>query len=240
MIQLIWARGYFQLRQFSDSPITGPTTLFTLNTRCDSSSRDTTAETVLSLEPDIVIIQDIGERMREEFTDQGIDGRYAHQAFFPSSDPSTCGIAIYSKIPMEQLDISTSGHAAVLSQIDATEVLLFATDNPSPTKDLEGWKSEMNQLGHAAAASDLPVVVVGDFNAVNEHFPLREIKERAYLHDVTSGLGWFPTWETGNGFIPLIQIDHVLASPGITADRAKTLTVGRNAHRALLVRLQTD
>lgn len=240
VLQLVWAQGYFPLRKVSVSPSADATTLFTLNVRCDSSSRDATAETVLELSPDIVVMQDSGQRMREEFEEQGADLVYPYREFFSRESLPSCGIEIYSKKPIERVDIGVREQAAVTAEIGSTKVLLLATDIATPTKNLEGWEKEIAGLGEVAAAADLPVLVVGDFNAVAEHFPVRRILKEANLHEVTSGLGWFPTFDAARKPGALIQIDHVLASPTITAANAEAMTIGRNAHRALMVWLENQ
>lgn len=237
--QLVWAQGYFPIRRFTNPPASAEqaTTLFTLNTRCYSTWRGPTAKMVMALDPDIVVMQDTGQQMREEFQADGSFDHYPHQVFFSNGPNSTCGIAIYSKVPLKDptSDPDMGYAASVTTWVGSTKVLLLATDIPTPTKDLRGWQKELADLGEIAVNATLPVIVAGDFNAVAEHFPMRRMMNRANLHQVTSGLGPFPTWEVGRGPAPLIQIDHVLASPTITAERAQALTVAGNAHRALLV-----
>jgi len=83
-----------------------------------------------------------------------------------------------------------------------------------------------------------PVVVAGDLNAINEHLTVRELVARG-LSDaaVQAGAGWRPTWPAGRWYPPLIPIDHVLVSDGLTATAVDTVEIPGTDHLGLVAEL---
>lgn len=133
------------------------------------------------------------------------------------------------------------------------EFVLVPADVPGPQGGVAAWESAIAGLGVAAeahGAEGWPVVVAGDFNAVREHLPFRRlVGERAggWLGDggeaASSGLvnaaeaagaGWQPPYRADRWLPPLIEIDHVLVSPGIEVGAVETVRVGGHAHLALV------
>jgi endonuclease/exonuclease/phosphatase (EEP) superfamily protein YafD len=84
------------------------------------------------------------------------------------------------------------------------------------------------------------LVVVGDFNAIEEHLTMRRLAAIG-LRNAMSGwrspgvLGWQPSWPTDKALVPpLIRIDHALHSDSVEAWRPRYVVVTGSDHKALL------
>jgi len=98
------------------------------------------------------------------------------------------------------------------------------------------WRTEHEVVRSAAAANrGQPLVVAGDFNAVDDHRPMRELR-RDGLRSATdiTGAGWLPTYPANGLIPPTIPIDHVLLSPELTATSVSTFGVAGTDHLGLL------
>jgi endonuclease/exonuclease/phosphatase (EEP) superfamily protein YafD len=82
---------------------------------------------------------------------------------------------------------------------------------------------------------DHPLVVAGDFNAVNDHGPMQAL-QRAGLKSATdvAGAGWLPTYPANRLIPPLLPIDHVLINEDLTATSVTSFAVSGTDHRGLL------
>ena len=81
------------------------------------------------------------------------------------------------------------------------------------------WATEHRALRNAVAADlERPTIVAGDFNAVDDHGPMQQLRGLG-LKSATDvlGAGWLPTYPANRRFPPLLPIDHVLVNDQLTA-----------------------
>jgi len=83
------------------------------------------------------------------------------------------------------------------------------------------------------------LVVVGDFNAIDEHLTMRRIRDVG-LQDsmtgwaLTAGDGWQVSWPNDPRVPFLIRIDHALHSASVDAWRPSFVTLSGTDHRAMI------
>jgi endonuclease/exonuclease/phosphatase (EEP) superfamily protein YafD len=83
------------------------------------------------------------------------------------------------------------------------------------------------------------LVVVGDFNAIDEHLTMRRIRDLG-LQDsmtgwpLTAGDGWQVSWPNDPRVPFLIRIDHALHSASVDAWRPSYVTLSGTDHRAMI------
>lgn len=102
------------------------------------------------------------------------------------------------------------------------------------------WSREHAALLQRAEQLDnAPEVIAGDFNATDDHGPMRAMADHGFVSatDIT-GAGWMPTYPSDSRvFPPLIEIDHVLVNSRLTALSIKTFRVDGTDHLGLITRL---
>ena len=86
-----------------------------------------------------------------------------------------------------------------------------------------------------AADLDRPTVVAGDFNAVDDHGPMQQLRGLG-LKSATDvlGAGWLPTYPANRAFPPLMPIDHVLINEPAHRHLDHTFTIEGSDHLGLL------
>ena len=151
--------------------------------------------------------------------------------------------AIYSRFPLSRS--SQIGHTSFqqwattvrVPRVGAIRLLAVHPCNPYCGGDR--WSSEHRQVRRAVIDNlDQPLVVAGDFNAVDDHGPMQALK-RAGLKSATdvAGAGWLPTYPANRGFPPLLPIDHIMINKDLTATSVTTFAVSGSDHRGLLATL---
>jgi endonuclease/exonuclease/phosphatase family metal-dependent hydrolase len=102
------------------------------------------------------------------------------------------------------------------------------------------WRDEHAALLQRAEQLDnAPEVIAGDFNATDDHGPMRTLARHGFVSaaDIT-GAGWMPTFPADRRTMPpLIEIDHVLVNRRLTALSISTFRVTGTDHLGLVARL---
>jgi endonuclease/exonuclease/phosphatase family metal-dependent hydrolase len=94
------------------------------------------------------------------------------------------------------------------------------------------WTAEHTELRHwLARQDDTPTVVAGDFNAVDDHGPMRELYAKGWRSAADlAGAGFIRTYPANRRIPPLIGIDHVLVDARLTATSFETFGVPGTDH----------
>ncbi|GAA3694385.1 hypothetical protein GCM10022204_07760 [Microlunatus aurantiacus] len=97
------------------------------------------------------------------------------------------------------------------------------------------WSTEHTELRqYVARLDDTPTVVAGDFNAVDDHGPMRDLYADGWRSAADlAGSGFVRTYPADRRFPPLIGIDHVLVDAPLTATSLQTFEVPGTDHLGL-------
>lgn len=118
-------------------------------------------------------------------------------------------------------------------------VRLIAAHPCNPYCGSNYWYTEHQQLRAVARENlDLPLIVAGDLNAVDEHGPLRAMRSDG-MESVTDilGAGWLPTYPAGHRIPPLLPIDHILLDRFLTATSVQRFAVADTDHLGLMAQI---
>ena len=117
-----------------------------------------------------------------------------------------------------------------------TPVRLLALHTTSPTTPgrLRQRDRQLRAATHWITAQDLPVVVVGDFNATPWSHRFRRMLAGTDLVDSGRGRGYRPTWPSILGFAG-IPIDHALHDRSLAIARRELGPDMGSQHRSLVV-----
>jgi len=148
--------------------------------------------------------------------------------------------SIYSKFPLSKGTLlgrtSFQQWQAAVQVPELGTIQLFAVHPCNPYCGSGRWASEHADLRRRIQPlSGGPVVVAGDFNAVDDQGPLQRLRSDGLRSgaDLT-GAGWMPTYPANRSFPPLLPIDHVLVSPRLTVTSIRSFAVTGSDHRGLL------
>lgn len=233
-LQVWWARPYWPAAPASG---TGSVTLLTMNMRGNARGIADLADVVLRTRPDVVVVEGLWRSERDKLGQQWAR-LLPHSTFHPLAALPGCGTFVFSRTPLREL--SDAGATQPVVEVDLPDgpLVVLPVDLPTPTEGVAPWLDAFTHLTDAATAHrGSPVVVAGDFNAVREHAPMRQLLRDTGLRDAAevAGAGWTPTFPARSWHPPLIGLDHVLLGDGLAASGVRTEGVTGQEHRALLV-----
>jgi endonuclease/exonuclease/phosphatase (EEP) superfamily protein YafD len=165
----------------------------------------------------------------------GTIGREARHGW----DGDGSGTQVLSRTPLKELgrtedtratslavQVTAGGHSLVLVAAHPANVL---------SEGVDGWLGESRAVTDLAKRyADQPLVVAGDLNSVPEHETLRSLVAETGLHE--SLTGWQPTYPADR-LVPMIRIDHVLASSQFRTVSMDTFSATGSDHRGLVAEL---
>lgn len=87
------------------------------------------------------------------------------------------------------------------------------------------------------AATPGAQVVAGDFNATRDHRPFRDLLAAGFSDcaDIAAKRPWPGfTWPANRRYPPIMRLDHILVSPGLTVSETRTVQIPGTDHRGVL------
>ena len=174
-----------------------------------------------SVSPDIIVAAEITDEWRDEL--RYLEADYPHRIGATRPDP--WGLMVYSRWPFVEselldLGVPASVHARIVIASGGNLLEIFAVHLQSPTNPVRAANrnTQLTELAHRVAESDLPTVIVGDLNVTpfSPYFDL--FLNHAGVSDSRRPAGFHFTWPAHP--LPLwIPIDHALADPMVNITR---------------------
>ncbi len=133
------------------------------------------------------------------------------------------GSAIFSRLPIEGDVIWVNGwpmtEAVFALEGESIRIINVHTVAPTTNASVTLWRRQFAELADIARSASGPLIIAGDFNATNQHRPLRSLAESG-LDDafIETGTGVGATWPVGSIVPrPLFRLDRVLITDDIRA-----------------------
>ncbi|HEX8310159.1 MAG TPA: endonuclease/exonuclease/phosphatase family protein, partial [Chthoniobacteraceae bacterium] len=193
------------------------------------------------VQADVVVFQEVSPRWEAAL--EKLQDLYPHR--FAQSRKDQFGLAVFSKQKPVEVSIRTvgerAGDLAVFAAWDH-EGRHFAMAGVHPDKPDERWKtlnrrtylSNVAQWSEDKLRKDVPVIVIGDFNATPWSSSMRAFSREAKLRNTSHGTIFSATWNVWQPH--RLLIDHAFLSTHWTLlDRKVGPAVGSD-HRPLLIR----
>jgi endonuclease/exonuclease/phosphatase (EEP) superfamily protein YafD len=191
---------------------------------------------------DIVILVEATPAALTSLKQFGWDRRFPYSLGDPKD--GSFNTAVYSRFPLSHS--SSIGGGTAFQQWETTvrvpdvgSVRLMAVHPCNPYCSGDRWSDEHRILRKAVIDNlDQPLVVAGDFNAVDDHGPMQALR-RLGLKSATdvAGGGWLPTYPADGPLPPLLPIDHVMINKDLTASSVSSFAIEGTDHRGLLATL---
>ncbi len=215
----------------------GPTSsgfsVFTLNTQygqADPAQLAAEARTA-----DVVVLVEATPDAMAQLDARGLRVRFPYVT--GSTQEANNGSVVYSRFPLRNsaaLPASSFQQWATTVEVPGVgDVRLLAVHPCNPFCGGNAWTREHAVLRAAAAeaADEGPLVIAGDYNAIDDHGPMRQLYATG-LRSATDlvGAGWLPTWPANSVIPPLLPIDHVLLNDDLTATSIGTVRIDGTDH----------
>jgi endonuclease/exonuclease/phosphatase (EEP) superfamily protein YafD len=190
---------------------------------------------------DIVILVETTPDALQSLKPFGWDKRFPYSLGDPKD--GSFNTAIYSRFPLSHsTSITGTSFQQWLTTVripDVGSIRLMGVHPCNPYCGADRWSAEHEILRETVIDNlDQPLVVAGDFNAVDDHGPMQALR-RIGLKSATdvAGAGWLPTYQSNGLLPPLLPIDHVMINKYLTATSVSSFAVRGTDHRGLRAKL---
>jgi endonuclease/exonuclease/phosphatase (EEP) superfamily protein YafD len=211
-------------------------TLLSLNTFKGQADPDQVV--TVAARADVVVLLEITPTLATSLEERGWRSRYPYTAGLDGSTLSNT--VVFSRYPLTgSVQIGEGSFDEWLTTAAVPEVgsvRLIGVHACNPYCGGNRWAQEHAALERVVRQNlDRPLVVAGDFNAVDDHGPMQQLR-RLGMRSATDllGAGWLPTYPANKLLPPLLPIDHVLVDTRLTATALQRVPIDGTDHLGLL------
>jgi endonuclease/exonuclease/phosphatase (EEP) superfamily protein YafD len=215
--------------------------ILTLNALFGAADPVATVDAIRRLTIDVLAVQELTPGLVRGLARAGLGELLPSMHLEP--DTGAAGAGLWSRWELTPLPPAAGllfvAPSARIMVADRT-IILRAVHPVAPIMGRQGhWHRDLGRLREAmtAAQADGPQIVAGDFNASRDHRPFREILAAGFADsaDIARRRPWPGfTWPADRRWPPLMRLDHILVSPGITVSETRTVKIPGTDHRAVL------
>jgi endonuclease/exonuclease/phosphatase (EEP) superfamily protein YafD len=215
---------------------TKPFTLLSVNTYAGAA--DPHALLDQAQQADVVILLEATPEALNTLAVLGLGTRFPYAIGDPKQGVSNT--AIYSRFPLSD---SVLVQGTLFQQYVTTvavpaigAVRLIGVHICNPYCGDGRWALEHAILRATVDANlNQPLVIAGDFNAIDDHGPLQALRLDGLKSaaDIV-GAGWMPTYPARRLMPPLLPIDHVMINNRLTATSIRTIKIAGTDHLGLI------
>jgi endonuclease/exonuclease/phosphatase (EEP) superfamily protein YafD len=211
-------------------------TLLSLNTFKGQADPDQVVAAAADAE--VVVLLEVTPDLATSLETRGWGSRYPYTAGLNGSAISNT--VLFSRYPLSgSVQIGEGSFdewltTAALPELGAVRLVGVHACNPYCGGNR--WAQEHAALERVVRQNlDRPLVVAGDFNAVDDHGPMQQL-HRLGMRSATDllGAGWLPTYPANKLVPPLLPIDHVLVDPQLTTTALRRVPIDGTDHLGLL------
>ncbi len=190
--------------------------------------------------PDVVVLLEASARSLAPLLQSGLLADYPYRSI--QQEGNVQDVAVLSRQPLlDTVVTSLDGWPFLEMTVQAgnARVHLLTVHTVAPVSDRRLWLRQLQWVADKVRDVPHPLVVVGDFNATPYHYSLARIESRGHLQDALARAGtvWPMTWPQSRILPPLLGLDHVLVSPDIGVEQARTVGLNGSDHRGVSAKL---
>jgi endonuclease/exonuclease/phosphatase (EEP) superfamily protein YafD len=197
---------------------------------------------------DVLAVQELTSGALTALEHAGIDGLLPFRVTHPAGRGN--GSALFSRHPLTPTTGDTPARrhpcgmlqAAATIHVPGAGPVHIESAHPCAPRRRQTACWAQNLAAQPPAGGDIPLVLLGDFNATLDHGPLRRLLRTGYRDAAAvRGRGLAPTWPfvrtRGLPPMPRVTLDHVLADQRIGISDAGTRPLPGSDHRAVFAEL---
>lgn len=234
--------GQLTPRLVPDGAASGPElTVLAVNVYDGSADVPAVAALIDSVRPALVSLPEAGTEFRSRLAPLVEPLGYRLYGSTGADYRDVDGVTALARTDLGELrmsiDDSTPFRSVVLTGGALGELRFVAFHSMAPVPSaVEQWRSD---LAHVPTwcAGPTPAIVAGDFNATIDHSAFRSGTAGCADAADQAGAGLVGTWPSNLPRVLGTQIDHVIATAGITAESFEVHDIPGTDHRAVVTRL---
>jgi endonuclease/exonuclease/phosphatase (EEP) superfamily protein YafD len=217
--------------------------MLTVNTLGGNARAENIVRSVREQHVDVLAVQELTPGLACRLAEAGLTD------LLPCNElqalPGHGGTGIWSRWPVQPLPpvggLACAAPRAVLS-IAGQPVTVTAIHLLTPLRRERQWQRELGLLQSVLTSTAGPQLVAGDFNATRDHGPFRRLLDAGFYDcaDAASKRRWPAfTWPSGRHGIPVMRLDHVLATRAhFAVQGSRTVWFPGTDHRGVLAVVQ--
>ena len=228
-----------RLRSSSPAAEAGGLVALFINVEAANTDHAAVLAVIRETRPDLIGLAEVNDRWLDNL--QEIRDEYPHVLSLPRND--NFGIALFSRLPLEQGSVEFIGSSAlpsILARVNTVvgpwQVLVTHPVPPVSRFAFDGRNDQFVGLTRTLADLPDPKLVLGDLNSTLWSPYLRDFRRAAGLRSASTGLRAFHTWPAGMPLLAL-GLDHCLYSEPAQLAGYRVLSSIGSDHYPILCRL---
>ena len=240
---LFWGWDLLPVGQEQADPVVEPVepgiSAFVLNTQYGRAAIGEVLEVVEARSPDVLVFLEHTSAFDAAVSSSGLRDSYPHAVGTVREDPG--GTMILSRSPLVEVERAETifDNIVVATTVDGVEWTLAGVHTVPPQMGAGLWAGDGRLLrGVAERHLDTQFLMLGDFNAIEQHHTMRLLSDAGMVNSMAGLTGvdaWRPTWPAGGVMPPFARIDHVLHGPGVSASPPDLIEIEGTDHLGLFV-----
>jgi endonuclease/exonuclease/phosphatase (EEP) superfamily protein YafD len=209
-------------------------TVIDSNVLVGNPSQAEAAAVILQADADLIVLSEFEPSMREMLTSQGADERYPYRELHDIR--GTEGMGVYSKFPLSEIVFGPVGTRPVIQATvspDGLTPMRIVAVHPLTPIALPWrlkWAPDLAKISDLGQTSDLPTLVIGDFNASYFHPDFRRVLEHYTDVHEALGKGLSTSWPADETFPPFVRLDHALVRNGLVPIDVRDVRIPGSDH----------
>lgn len=244
VISVVWLvpQWYPFSRAAAAAPGAVPLSIFDANVEFGNPSLASIAGEIGADHPNVVTMEELSYGNYPSLEASGVLAGYRWHDVLPQYGGG--GYGVWSDVPITGAETWRAGpHLELRAWLHPTgtpPVRLYVIHTDAPRSGTVGmWHTEMSVIAAVLRTEPRPLLVAGDFNATWDMYEFQDILDVG-LDDaaVEAGKGWEMSWSRQARVVPpIVRIDHVLYSSGLTVTAYRTGVGEGSDHRPVMARL---
>jgi endonuclease/exonuclease/phosphatase (EEP) superfamily protein YafD len=196
------------------------------------------ADLVADADADVLVFQEVNDAWMRALA--GLERDYPHTVGMPRQD--AFGIAVFSRVPLEQADVRYLGEAGRPSvafevNVDGTPVSVVTTHpmHPLSPGTFAARNDQLAAVGDFAARRGGPLVLIGDLNVTMWSPWYGRLRDETPLTNARRGFGVLASWPTFLPPVMRLPIDHCLVSDELVVTDCRLGNAFGSDHLPLIV-----
>ncbi|MFT8357462.1 MAG: endonuclease/exonuclease/phosphatase family protein [Bifidobacterium aquikefiri] len=257
LIQIFWHIGYIKptttISQAAKTAVASATInttdkyarIMTFNTHVGTADVNEIVQTVKDQHVEVLALQEMTQGFIQRLEAAGISKVLPYSVIASTKHGDNGGVnGLWTAAPQSDANsnlIPTDASSIPAASITlGTSIVRFGSVHPnSPTRGQQSvWSSGLSTIS-SLKNYDHTYVLMGDFNSTWDHPSFRSLLGSKFVDSSEqAGEGFHMTYPANSKIPPLIEIDHIVHTSGVTVGDIETVQIANSDHRALLATLQ--
>ncbi|MFT8704835.1 endonuclease/exonuclease/phosphatase family protein [Bifidobacterium aquikefiricola] len=257
LVQIFWHIGYIKptttISQAAKTAVTSATVntsdkyarIMTFNTHTGTADVNEIVQTVKDQHVEVLALQEMTQGFIQRLEAAGISKVLPYSVIASTKHGDNGGVnglwtaAAQSNVNSNLIPTDASSIPAASITLGTTTVRFGSVHPNSPTRGQQSvWSAGLDTIS-SLKNYDHTYVLMGDFNSTWDHPSFRSLLGSKFVDSSEqAGEGFHMTYPANSKIPPLIEIDHIVHTSGVSVGDLETVQIADSDHRALLATIE--